>query len=243
MCGDICRPPKHLLLTSKQRDNIRALLRQNHQYTNLPTYLNAIYTALEEKFTSFSLRQSEYELIQTKFNLLDPIRKACLLLNKKTRAFSSCSPEILQGFNERAMIVAQFVLTYKESQQQRNDISIETTILKLMAEAIVKACNLPLDKTGRKFLNDAFEVVRKNSTATKEVRNEFSRLTSVAYRYKYAKREMSLAIGYQRGKWTTCFAGHSFYVVDYGIMQQYQHPNTCPKCESPERRSKKCTIM
>lgn len=135
---------------------------------------------------------------------------------------------------------ADFVMNYKECKQQRDDITADTAILKLMADAIVKASAMPLDKTGRKLLNDAFEGVR-TSIATKKVREEFSRRTSEAYRYKYAANRMSLSMRYQNGKWVTCPAGHTYYTIDYGIAMYRQK---CPNCAAKSRSSKtKCTVM
>lgn len=141
---------------------------------------------------------------------------------------------------------ANFLMHYKECEQQRNDITAETSFLELMAGAIVKASALPLDKTGRKLLNDAFELVRTSSNVTKALRNEFSRLTYEAYRYKYAERQMSLSMGYQRGNWVICSAGHSYYTVDYGLTMPNQRK--CPKCESHINNANtvsnnKCAIM
>lgn len=218
-------------------------LQRSQQLANLPIYFSTIYSALHHQLNS----PTDYKLIQIKLDLLEPILKICLSLHRKPRTFPSCSTEIIQRFHERTQVCANFILNYKECKQQRNDITAETSILKLMADAIVKASGLPLDKTGRKLLNDAFELVRTSSNVTKTVRYEFSRLTYEAYRYKYkfAERQMSLSMGYQRGNWAICSAGHSYYAVDYGVKT---HQRKCPICESHIQNAnivsnKKCTIM
>lgn len=164
---------------------------------------------------------------------------------EKPKAFTSCSTEIHDRIDERIQIVADFIMEFKECEQQRNDIAAETTILKLMADAFVKANALPLDKTGRKLLSDAFRFACTSGSGTKKVQIEFSRLTSEAYKYKYASRQMSLSMGYQRGNWVFCSAGHTYYAVDYGVTM---HQHKCPECESKLRKenrnsNKKCIIM
>lgn len=217
-------------------------MHQNEKFANLPIFLASKYSAIVYQLTS---NPSEYKLIKTKIDLLESITRICLSMYEKPKAFTSCSTKILERIDERIQIVADFIMEFKECEQQRNDIAAETKILKLMADASVKANALLLDKTGRKLLNDAFEFVRTSESATKKVQNEFSRLTSEAYRYKNASRQMSLSMGYQRGNWTICSVGHTYYAVDYGITM---HQHKCPECELQLRNvnrnsSKKCIIM
>lgn len=241
LCGDICDSLSTNLSYSAKITKLIDNFHSKYYDIDLPSYWATVDSALRQ--TCPVIRESSYDIIKTKLEILEPLRQIHLSLIRKPKAFSSCSTEILKSFDGRMEIAFNFVMTYKKCMQQRSDITAETNILKLMADAIVKASALPLDKTGRKLLSDAFELVRTSSCATKKVRDEFSRLTYEAYKYKYVVSRMSLSMGYQRGKWTVCHFGHSYYVVDYDVLMQQPK---CPICESLLRKSIRkpiCNVM
>lgn len=184
VCEDICHPVKNRS-ASHHIPKLCALLQLNGVNANLPVYMTALYSAIRQELSPHGyLSYSKYKLIQTKIDLLDPIRQICLLLNKQPKAYESCSAEILKRFDERMQMIVKFITNYKETKQQRSDVKIEISLLKLMADAIVKASALPLDETGRKLLNDAFELTRTSGCATENVRNGFSRLVNESSKYQ-----------------------------------------------------------
>lgn len=182
-CGDICNPTSAIPSTSKIRKLV-AVLRSKLDNVELPSYMRAVYTHLVNRLTAPTIRQSEYEQIKMKVELLEPLRKSGQSVARNSKAFARCSGEIFKSFDDRINAAVGFMINYRECEQQRSDITAEALILNLMAGAIVKASSLQLDETGRKLMSDAFEMARTSGHATEKVRYEFYQLTSEAYKHK-----------------------------------------------------------
>lgn len=76
-----------------------------------------------------------------------------------------------------------FIDSYRNTEQQRADISNEISFLQLMGDVIVKASGQPFNDTGKKLLNDAFEVANKYGSATESVQKEFIGLVNEACKH------------------------------------------------------------
>lgn len=157
-------------------------LKGKNANANLPTFLRTVYASLRTQLNRNSSR-STHELIKKKKKLLEPIRRVSLSVYNKPTVSEKCSRSILLRFDERMQTAAHFIENYKECAQQRDDITAEIAILKLMANAIVKASALTLDETGKKLLNDAFELVNPGRRVTETTPNIFGRQLLEAYKH------------------------------------------------------------
>lgn len=149
---------------------------------NLPHSLKTVYVSLKNQLDQNSLR-SAHELIKTKISLMEPIRQVSLSVYNNKNDFENWLTGILLRFDERMQTVAHFIVNYKDCVQQRNDVKAEVAILKLMADAIVKAAALSLDEYGKRLLNDAFEIVHPSRRVTETMRNVFGRQLLEAYKH------------------------------------------------------------
>lgn len=83
---------------------------------------------------------SEYTLIERKFHFWKKILEIVNSTSVQNFFYNNrWSPKTLERFDERIRIVVSFILDFENCEQQRDDISTEIAILKLMAVAIRNA--------------------------------------------------------------------------------------------------------
>lgn len=186
-CSELCEDVCNLLENRPTSVEIRIsldILERELANAKLPAYLKAIYSNLQSQLIYSCTLRSNYKLIKMRIDYLEPIRKMRDALDTKPKAYASCSTEILESYDERLRICADFIMNSKGSEQQRNDIATETIILKMMADAIVEASSMQLDEIGRKLLKDAFHLLCPGRRSTENIRIQFSRLVFEANKHK-----------------------------------------------------------
>lgn len=151
---------------------------------NLPPYLEQIFSELRKQIIFNDARGSRIKLISMKFYFSECIRQIDLRVRKRF-SFRSCSAKIMRRFDERIRVLTSFVMDFEDCEQQRDDISIELSFLKLMADAIVEADARPMFAIGRRHLNSAFELAHFNGAATNEIRTRFSMHATEALNSRY----------------------------------------------------------
>lgn len=190
-CEDYCnrqKSPRNLTVA------VSSSLQQKLRSATMPQFLTDVYLALASEMNSSTL-SSVQELVKKKIDLLEPICEANLSVYDKPKAYASCSNAILQRFDVRLQDSVQFIREFKNCTQQLDDITAEITVVKLMAETIVKASGTPLNEVGRNALNDAFEIIHPKRKLTEHMRNDFKRRVFEAFKCKNkAAQETSCAI-------------------------------------------------
>lgn len=103
-----------------------------------------------------------------------------------------------------------------------------------MCDVIVKASSQPFNDTGKKMLNEAFELANKYGSATDSVRKTFQENVRLACKHSSGigisleEKEMVLkAIGLTRGHWYKCPKGHVYAIGECGGPME---TGKCPEC-------------
>lgn len=203
--------------------------------------LSAIYMDLchktDSKKNRFARPKQTLIALQNIFEMIETLKQICLTFeNRSQKHQQNVSAKVIAQFEDRIRIALSFIKEYKNCEQQRNDISIEISFLQLMCDVIVHANEQPFNDTGKKLLNDAFEVANKYGSATESVRMEFTNCINEANKHSSGigislkEQQMILtAMGFGRGHWYKCKNGH-IYCIDAcgGAMER----SKCPECGS-----------
>lgn len=180
-CGWIERPA-HINVIKELKTKIELVVESNK---NLPQYLGQIFSELSKRINANDARCSVINLISVKYDYSEIIRRIDQSMRKRL-SFRSCSAKILEQFDERIRVLASFVIKdLEDCVQQRNDVSIEISFLKLMADAIIEADGRPMFDIGRYDLSNAFQLAHFNGAATDDIRRKFRRHVSGAINFRY----------------------------------------------------------
>lgn len=236
-----CGVPKENL--NKQRilfGQVEAILK-NVSFINDPLKLHSIYeeilneTRIKGKFPIPKPNQTLIEL-KNKLELVERLRKIDLAFKGRQESQQNLRTEVIDKFNSRLQMAASFIRLFKNCEQQREDISNEISFLQLMCDVIGKASSQPFNDTGKKLLNDAFELANKYGSATESVRNEFQKNVSEACKHSSGigismeeKKMILQAMDFKRGHWYKCPKGHIYAIGDCGGATQ---TSKCPECGS-----------
>ncbi|KAJ6643913.1 NFX1-type zinc finger-containing protein 1, partial [Pseudolycoriella hygida] len=174
--------------------------------------------------------------LSNKFELVEKLRKIWTSFQERQMTQHTISIEVLDQFDRRLRMAASFIRDFKNSDQQRKDITDEVTILELMCDVVVKASRQPSNDTGKKLLNEAFVLANNYGGATETVRNAFKAKVNEASRHSSGlgismeeKRMVLQAMGLSSGHWYKCPNGHVYAIGDCGGAMQ---TSTCPECKA-----------
>lgn len=172
--------------------------------------------------------------LNNKFELVERLRKICTAFDGRQKSQQNISAERIEQHGRRLRMAAAFIRQYKNSDQQRTDISNEISFLQLMNDVIVQVSSHTFNDEGRKLLNDAFAVANRYGTVTDGIRKEFHELVTEANKnssglgISMEEKEMILEVmGLSRGHWYKCPKGHVYAIGDCGGAMQ---ESKCPEC-------------
>lgn len=213
-------------------------------FKNDSLHLRSIYESISEdtKFKGRSRAPQPNQVLvelENKLNLLERLRKICSNFEGRPTSQQNICNEAIEKFNSRLRMAASFIKLFKNCEQQRDDISTEISFLQLMCDVIVKASGQPFNDSGKKLLDNAFELANKYGSATESVRIQFQKIVQEASKHcsgigiSVEEKEMVLkAFGLKRGHWYKCRNGHVYVITECGGAMQRA---ICPErgCGAP----------
>lgn len=174
--------------------------------------------------------------LTNKFNLVETLRNICMAFEKRNKLRQNIQAKEVEKLQQRIKTTAAFIKDYKNSAQQRYDISTEISFLQCMGDVIVKSSAQPLNELSKSLLNEAFKLANKCGTATKTVRKEFSRLVTEACKHlpepgiSLEGKQIALPhMSFQRENWFKCPNGH---IYCFGESDDGVEKNECSECDT-----------
>lgn len=234
-------------VTGNRRENKMAQLHLNRKAEKIldaksfkvkTAQLRSIYVEILHKteFNKKCITKAKQILLTNKFVLAEALKKICVAFEKRRKSHQNIL--LIDVFKDRVRMAAAFIASadYSNSEQQRNDITTEISVLQMMGDVIVKSSGTKINDTAKQLLNEAFELANECGSATQSVREEFAGLVSEACKHS-PELEISLeenrmvlqAASFQRGHWYKCPNGHVYCIADCGgVMER----SKCPECAS-----------
>lgn len=212
----------------------------NGLFRNNVIHLSGIYAGImhKTKFEERSFNPEPKQILielENKLRLVEKLQQICLLFDGRNQKENNICEKAIAMFIERIEMASVFIKEYKNSDQSRHDIEREVSFLLIMAKAIVESCKKPFNDTAKKLLNDAFELAHKYGSATENVRNEFKKIVTEAFKQATGlaisidEKDMILkAINLQRGHWYKCRCGFIYCIGECGGAMQRSN---CPECK------------
>lgn len=237
VCGDpkVNRNTQHALF-----ERVKNIL-DNETFSNDPLRVKHIYKSIEHE-TELKFKNQKPKPNQTlieltnKLELVERLRMIFSAFEKRQKPQQNISNETIEKFNSRLRMAASFIATYKNCPQQREDILNEIMFLQSMCDVIVKASRQPFNDTGKRLLNEAFELANKYGTATETVREAFQAKVTEACKYSSGlgisteEHQMILnvmSLNDRFGRWYKCSNGHIYAIGDCGRAME---TSKCPEC-------------
>lgn len=235
VCGD---PKENKMVQRILNEKLKVILDRG-SYKTETVSLRPLYLSLysETEFGRRPVAKPKQALIalMSKFELVEALKEICSSFDKrdKQRLQRTMHVVAIEKFEQRIRMAAEFMAYYRNSEQQRADISTEISFLQMMGNAIVKTCGRIFTLIEGKLVSEAFEVANKYGSGNESVRSEFTRLVNKALtRIGISVIENPIilkCISFQLGNWYKCCNGHIFSIADYG--EEWVR-NKCPECES-----------
>lgn len=192
-----------------------------------PIYVDLLH---ETEFNKKRITKAKLVELTNKFELAEMLKMICVKFEKRQKSQQNVRTKLTEIFKDRLQTAAVFIEDFRNAEQQRDDIAAEVSFLQLMGDVIVKTCGQPFNDTGKKLLNDAFELASKCGSATESVRKEFRELVSEACEQLsgigISSEDKGIVLrymGFQREYWFKCPNGHIYCIGEY---------SECPECES-----------
>lgn len=218
-------------------ESVREIVRQ--QFGSDSFQLKSIYegisreTMLDEGEHKCKSKQALMEL-SNKLKLTNRLHKICTTFCESQKKSQNVSKNTIESFELRLGMAIEFVRKYKNSEQQRLDISTEIPFLEIMNKVIVEASGKPSNTTAQTSIDQAFEEANSYGAVTASIRNKFQKIVSAALPkftrigISLKEKEMVLdAMGLTRGHWYKCKNGHVYAIGDCGGATE---ESKCPEC-------------
>lgn len=233
-CGDPeeNRMNQHILF-----EKVEEVLKDEESFANDLLNLRSIYKDImisTKPKPGFAKPNQKLIELNNKFELVLRLKEVSSVFQKREKPHQSICAETAATFESRLRMAALFVKDYKNSAQQRADISTEMSFLQLMADVIDKASKQPFNDTGKQLLKDAFKFANRYGAATERVRKEFQAMVAEASNHSTGigisieEKQMILkAMDFKRGHWYKCPNGHIYAIGECGGAMQR---SKCPEC-------------
>lgn len=202
------------------------------------TYVDILRkTKFDQKETNFDPKPKPLLIeLDNKFQLTEQLQKILHHFGERKVDRENISQKAIEKFVERLNTVTMFIKEFQNCDQQRSDILAEMAFLPMIVNVVVDASGKPFNETGKKFLNDAFEIAHKPGNATDDVKKEFKKLIDEAYKNSSGlgitlkEKQMILGVmGFKPGHWFKCRNGHIYAIGECGGARQ---ASQCPECKT-----------
>lgn len=234
-CG---RPLENRALQRDLNDKVKHILSEQ-----LSTRFTPIFTDIFNKTTYNQPNKNNFDPkpkqllveLNNKFTLAESLQQICMQFEKRNQKVKNICDKSITKFEERIHKAIVFIKEYRNSDQKRHDIETEISFLQIMGKVIVDANVKPFNETGKRLLNDAFELAHKHGSATENVQNEFKKIVNEAFKHSTGlgisleeKNMVLQAMKLTRGHWFKCPNGHVYCIGDCGGATV---ESICPECK------------
>lgn len=228
------KPEENEQFQSKLHKKIDDVLK-NESFWNDPLCLKIIYKTMHKDTDCNKPKPKQLHMlmeISNKFDLIEKLRSICGDYEGRPTQQTNISTEILDRFEIRLRLAREFILQFKNCEQQRSDISTEMSFLELMNEAIVISSARTFEVAGKKLLETAFKVTEKygpnNETEFKALMEKAGKYADGGLSISLKERKMILqAMAFKPGHWYKCSKGHVYAIGDCGGAMEV---GNCPEC-------------
>lgn len=228
-------PHENMDMRNRLETKVKDVL-NSQSFGNDPLRVRNIYIEIRNSLSeSNKCTQLALFEISNKINLLAKLQSTTYENRKSTQ--DNISAELLNKFETRLRITAEFVRQFKNSAQQRTDLPMEICFLEMMVNAIVDASWRSFKESGegQQILSKSFEIAHKCGPASKVVQIQFQQLVTEACQQHsnehcitFEEKEMILkAMDQRKGSWYKCPNGHIYSIGDCGGPME---KSRCPEC-------------
>lgn len=219
--------------------NERTKLAQKGQlFHGLRPIFQQIERETELKPNSTSKPKPKHVLIENynKFRLANRLLKIFKCFDERNPTAKTICDKMITLFTDRMKFATDFIKSYRNCDQKRQDIETEIEFLYVMAQVIAKSSHATINETGTNLLNDAFKLAHQYGNATETIQSEFKKMVDDAFKQSTGlgisinEQKMILkAMGFQKGHWYKCPNGHYYCIGECGGAMQ---KSVCPDCKA-----------
>lgn len=143
----------------------------------------------------------------------------------------------LKHFELRVQSLVEFVKTFKNSPQAREDLHCEMKMIKLIGDSVKKIRDRGFTTKGHQLIQEAFELTVKRGAPSDSLRDQFVELINRAGKCETSGLQITIeekkmilrTMGLSAGHWYKCPNGHVYAIGDCGGAMEV---STCPDCKS-----------